>query len=163
MNKVNIATLVIGLTLLVFLYYAVNNRDTTGDTVAETNQKTEVVNEAEIQPSEVAIKINNNEDIVLLDVRTPAEFEQIHIKDSLLLPLQVLSPEELVAAGLGEEDKDKEIVIYCRSGNRSLTAYNMMRSLGYTNVKSMAGGVISWEEDQMHHLEAGPYIAPSTI
>ncbi|MAZ40847.1 hypothetical protein CL654_01920 [bacterium] len=115
------------------------------------------VKDFEIAPSIVVQKIKNNEDIILLDVRTPEEYEEVHLENSLLLPVQELSQESLNGIGLGEDAKNKEIIIYCRSGARSKTAYDIMDSLGYTNIKSVAGGMIHWEEDGYPFTESGEY------
>jgi len=114
----------------------------------------------EISPSEVVKKVRSGEDIILLDVRTPEEYEEIHLENSLLLPVQELNQKTLDQIGLGQDMKDKEIVIYCRSGARSQTAYNIMKELGYTNIKSVAGGMIHWTEDQYPLTESGAYTGP---
>jgi len=111
----------------------------------------------EISPSEVVKKVQSGNDIILLDVRTPEEYEEIHLENALLLPVQELNQTTLNEIGLGEDMKDREIIIYCRSGARSQTAYNIMESLGYTNIKSVAGGMIHWEEDKYPLTETGPY------
>jgi rhodanese-related sulfurtransferase len=85
------------------------------------------------------------------------EYEEMHIENSLLLPVQELTQETLNKIGLGEEAKDKEIIIYCRSGARSKTAYDIMDSLGYTNIKSIAGGMIHWQEDEYPFTKSGKY------
>jgi len=101
----------------------------------------------EIAPAEVVAKVEKNEDIVLLDVRTPEEYAEIHLEGAELLPVQQLSAGTLAEIGLGEDAKGKEIIIYCRSGARSKTAYDIMKSLGYTNLKSVNGGIVHWQED----------------
>lgn len=111
----------------------------------------------EIYPGDVVDKIKNNEDIILLDVRTLEEYETIHLENALLLPVQELSQQTLNEIDLGENAKDKEIILYCRSGNRSKTAYNIMESLGYTNIKSVSGGMIHWEEDEYPFTGSGVY------
>lgn len=111
----------------------------------------------EIYPGDVAEMMKNGKDIILLDVRTPEEYEEVHLKGATLLPVQQLSQQSLNEIGLGEDMKDKEIYIYCRSGSRSQTAYNIMESLGYTNIKSVAGGMIHWEEDNYPFTESGAY------
>ena len=116
----------------------------------------------EIYPGDLVTKIKNNEDVILLDVRTLEEYEEIHLENALLLPVQELSQQTLTEIGLGESAKDKEIVLYCRSGNRSQTAYNIMESLGYTNIKSVAGGMIHWEEDEYPFTESGEYREPES-
>ncbi len=123
----------------------------------DEHHEDEMVEEYEIYPGDAADKIKNKEDIILLDVRTPEEYEEIHLENALLLPVQQLSAQSLAGIGLGENAKDKEIIIYCRSGARSKTAYDIMKSLGYTNIKSVAGGMVHWEEDNYPFTETGAY------
>jgi len=111
----------------------------------------------EIYPGVVADKISAGEDIVLLDVRTPEEYEEIHLENALLLPVSELSANTLADIGLGGDAKNKEIIIYCRSGARSKQAYDIMNSLGYTNIKSVAGGMVHWQEDNYPFTEIGEY------
>jgi phage shock protein E len=81
-----------------------------------------------------------NNGLILLDVRTQQEWEDDgHIEGATLIPLDMLdqrAPQEL--------PKDAEIVVYCRSGNRSAQASEMLVEQGYTNVSDM-GGIIDWE------------------
>jgi rhodanese-related sulfurtransferase len=123
----------------------------------ENHSTDEIVEEYEIYPGDVAQKIEDGDDIILLDVRMPEEYAGVHLKNALLLPVQNLSQETLSSIGLGESAKDKEIIIYCRSGARSKTAYDIMKSLGYTNIKSVAGGMIHWQEDNYPFTETGEY------
>ena len=116
----------------------------------------------EIYPGDVVVKLDNNEDIILLDVRTEEEHTVLHLENSYLLSVQELSQKSLNEIGLGQSAKDREIVIYCRSGNRSKTAYDIMTSLGYTNVKSAAGGMVHWEEDEYPYTEVGEYVPPTS-
>jgi rhodanese-related sulfurtransferase len=99
----------------------------------------------------------DEDDVVLLDVRTKEEYEEVHLENAVLLPVQELSQGTLARIGLGEEAKNKEIIIYCRSGARSKTAYDIMKSLGYTNIKSIGGGMIHWQEDGYPLTESGAY------
>jgi len=115
------------------------------------------MNSYEISPGDVASKIQNNEDIILLDVRTPEEYAEVHLENALLLPVGELSANTLAGIDLGENAKSKEIIIYCRSGARSKQAYDVMKSLGYTNIKSVAGGMVHWQEDNYPFTEVGEY------
>ena len=77
--------------------------------------------------------------IVLVDVRTEAEFIEEHIPGAILVPiddLDTLAPEMM-------PDKDATYIIYCRSGNRSATASQQLIEMGYQNVYDM-GGIIDW-------------------
>lgn len=89
--------------------------------------------------SEEAKEIIDNEEVIILDVRTQAEYESGHIENSILLPVTDISSkaEEMLP------DKDAKILIYCRSGNRSATAASQLIRMGYANVYDF-GGIISW-------------------
>ena len=140
-----------GIGILMFFY-------TQNANAPKERHEDEAVEKYEIYPGIVAEKIKNGEDIILLDVRTLEEYAEVHLENSILLPVQELSQQTLDKIGLGENSKDKEIIIYCRSGARSKTAYDIMNSLGYTNIKSIAGGMIHWQEDEYPFTEAGEYI-----
>lgn len=165
MNTKHIFT-VLTVTALGFGTWFITQTDTSTEqrltNVEVEHHADEEVDSHEIYPGIVADKIGRNEDIILLDVRTLAEYKEIHLENALLLPVQVLSQQSLLEIGLGEDAKNKEIIIYCRSGNRSETAYNIMSSLGYTNIKSVGGGMIHWEEDNYQFTESGQYIKPKT-
>lgn len=102
------------------------------------------VMQAEIGAKEAHQQLTN-ENVILIDVRTPEEYEEYHLENSILMPVQTL---ESNLAANNEITKDNQIIVYCRSGNRSMTAYNIMKELGYENVQSMAGGIKQW-----HSLE----------
>lgn len=88
--------------------------------------------------------------VLLLDVREPAEFEAMHIADSLNVPRGVLETaceydyEETVPELV--EARDREIVVICRSGNRSVFACDVMQQMGYTNVSSLKTGLRGWAD-----------------
>jgi rhodanese-related sulfurtransferase len=90
-------------------------------------------------PGEVAAKMRNGSNPVLLDVRTPAERSSQHIKGSLHIPLQELRQRIQELARY----KDREIICYCRSGNRSITAAVALRRQGFDSA-NMKGGIIEW-------------------
>ena len=75
----------------------------------------------------------------ILDVREPDEWNQVHIPGATLVPLGQLSTR------LSEIPKDQEVVVVCRSGNRSATARDILLKAGYTTVTSMAGGLNQWQ------------------
>ena len=83
--------------------------------------------------------MENNLDIILLDVRTEEENKEIRIPGSTLIPLDKLeSNVEIVIP-----DKEKTIYVYCRSGNRSVSAVKILLKLGYKNVYDL-GGINQW-------------------
>ncbi len=98
-----------------------------------------------ISPQEAKRRLSSGDTVVLLDVRTPQEYEQIHIPNSISLPLDCLKQE--VADRI--PDKDTEIIVYCLSGARSSMACSQLISMGYTNVSNM-GGIRSWRYETVH-------------
>jgi rhodanese-related sulfurtransferase len=74
----------------------------------------------------------------VLDVRQPEEWNDFHVPDSTLIPLGEL------ASRVNELPKDQEIVIVCRSGNRSAQGRDILLDAGFTEVTSMAGGLTQW-------------------
>lgn len=78
--------------------------------------------------------------IFLLDVRTQEEWEDYHAPNTTLIPLDEL-PDRV-----NELPKDQEIVVVCRSGNRSQEGRDILLKAGFTNVSSMAGGLNEWRD-----------------
>ncbi len=83
------------------------------------------------------------ENVLLLDVRETDEFRGEHIKGARHMALGTL------AAKLGELESHKadQILLYCRSGNRSASAANMLVKAGFPNVGHLAGGIIAWKAE----------------
>ena len=116
---------------------------------------TDLVTEAltrvrEIMPWDLTERLEQNPGIILLDVREPAEFQVMHIPGSINVPRGILEsscdwdyddtiPE--LAAG-----HEREVVVICRSGNRSVLAADVMQQMGFTNVVSLKTGVRGWNE-----------------
>jgi rhodanese-related sulfurtransferase len=76
----------------------------------------------------------------ILDVRTLEEWNEYHVPGSTLIPLNQLS------SRVAEVPKDKEVVVVCRSGNRSATGRDVLLKAGYPQVTSLAGGLKSWRD-----------------
>lgn len=74
----------------------------------------------------------------VLDVRQPEEWDEYHIPATTLIPLEQLE------SRLNEVPRDREVVVVCRSGNRSQAGRDILRQAGYTQVTSMAGGLKGW-------------------
>ncbi len=79
--------------------------------------------------------------LLLLDVRTPEEFMQGHIPGAKLIPVQVLEQEIKQI----EAYKDKPVIVYCRSGNRSRTASRILAKHGFKIIYDMDGGIRQWK------------------
>lgn len=100
----------------------------------------------QISVSEAAAK--GDQGAFILDVRTPEEWEDFHIEGSTLIPLEELK------ARVGEVPRDAEVVIVCRSGNRSQEGRDILLGAGFTNVSSMKGGLLDWQK-QNYPVVAG--------
>lgn len=92
-----------------------------------------------ISPEEARDLLESDDSVILLDVRTFEEYRDEHIPGAVLIPLAVLS-DELPS---NYPNFNTTFIVYCRSGNRSQDAVNIMASLGYKNVYDL-GGIIDW-------------------
>ena len=95
-----------------------------------------------ITPEELKKRLDAGEKPNLVDVREPAENAEYNI-GGILHPVGRIR--NFDAEGL-ENLKDQEVIVYCRSGNRSGQAALMMETMGFTNVWNLAGGMLAWQE-----------------
>ncbi len=95
----------------------------------------------EITPRALQKAMKQKDAPLLLDVREQAEHDYCRIPDSTLIPLGEL------ANGMREMDKNRTVVVYCRSGNRSATAVRQLREAGFTKVRNLAGGILAWADE----------------
>ena len=95
-----------------------------------------------INTDEIKARLDAGESLNLLDVREADERAEFNIGGTFL-PLgniQMMQIEDI------EDWKDKEVICYCRSGNRSMQASLMLETFGFTNVKNLQGGMNTWQE-----------------
>jgi rhodanese-related sulfurtransferase len=95
-----------------------------------------------ITAEEVKARLDAGEKLNIIDVREPVENADFNI-GGLLLPLgkvQTMQVEDI------EDLKDEEVIVYCRSGNRSGQACMILDSLGFKNTKNLVGGMLNWRE-----------------
>ncbi len=107
-------------------------------------------NVREHMPWDLEERLKENPDILLVDVREPYEYEAMHIEGSLLVPRGILesacewdyeeTEPELVMA------RNREVVVVCRSGQRSVLAANSLQVLGFKNVASLETGIRGWKD-----------------
>ena len=90
-----------------------------------------------INASQAIILLQNDNNVSILDVRSVDEYKNGHIEDALLIPVEYLS-ENL---GMLKEVKNKKLLVYCRSGNRSIIASRILAKNGFTPL-NIKGGVI---------------------
>lgn len=94
-----------------------------------------------ITPTELAQRLNEADPPLVVDVRTPAEYQNDgHIAGSRLLPLQTLLQRS------NELPQDRPIVFVCRSGSRSQVACEQLANLGFSKTINMVGGMIGWRQ-----------------
>ena len=84
--------------------------------------------------------MDTESDYIILDTRTEEEFAEAHIPNAVLIPHNEIAQR----AEKELPEKDQLILVYCRSGNRSKQASQVLADLGYTNVKEF-GGIIDWK------------------
>ena len=92
----------------------------------------------EIDPVELKQRMDAGEEIALLDIRSDAELA------SGVLPQAEHLPMHLIPVKLQDLPRDKEVVLYCRSGARSYHACAYLAQQGITNVVNLRGGIIAW-------------------
>lgn len=113
----------------------------------------------EIMPWDLEERLEHNPELLLLDVREPYEFDAMHIKGSMNVPRGILesaceydfeeTEPELVKA------RDREVIVICRSGYRSVLAANSLQVLGYNNVVSLRTGLRGWNDYEQTLVNAG--------
>ena len=95
-----------------------------------------------ITTTELQERISKGEKLNLVDVREPSEHSEFNI-GGLLIPLgkiQAMDVDQLDAL------KDQELILYCRSGNRSGQACQILDMMGFTNTKNLQGGMLAWQK-----------------
>ena len=95
-----------------------------------------------ISPEEVKERLDKGEKLNLVDVRQPEETAEYNI-GGIALPIgniQNLQIEDI------EDLKNKEVILYCRSGSRSGMAAMMLDQMGFLNTKNLTGGMLAWRE-----------------
>lgn len=99
----------------------------------------------ELNPTAFKAGLNDKANEILLDVRTPEEFEAGHIKNALNIDWYNPSFKEQVA----KLDKNKPVFIYCKSGGRSGQATQVLKSMGFTEIYDLDGGIMQWKNEGM--------------
>ena len=86
-----------------------------------------------------ALRLWQNKEAIIIDVRTPGEYRDGHIPGVVNIPLDELEKR------IGEIPKDKKVVLICRTGNRSAQGTKLLRSKGFSNVYNSTSGMTSWK------------------
>jgi adenylyltransferase/sulfurtransferase len=94
----------------------------------------------QISVKELKNRIDAGEDVFILDVREPYEYQIANIGGKLI-------PQNDVPQRLAEIDRDREIVVQCRSGQRSQRIAEFLQQSGYQKVTNLAGGILAWADE----------------
>ena len=109
--------------------------------VPETPQEANVKNGIpQITVKELKRRIDAGEDVQLIDVREPFEYQIAQIGGKLI-------PQNDVPQRLAEIDHDREVVVHCKSGGRSQRIAEFLKQSGYQNVANLAGGILAWSDE----------------
>ncbi|MGD2116856.1 MAG: rhodanese-like domain-containing protein [Chromatiales bacterium] len=92
----------------------------------------------EIEANELKARLDAGDNVELLDIRSAAEIAQGVLPNSQHVPMH------LIPLRMNDFPKDKDVVLYCRSGARSYHACNYLMQQGVTNVINLRGGIIAW-------------------
>ncbi|MEX2595403.1 MAG: rhodanese-like domain-containing protein [Salibacteraceae bacterium] len=95
----------------------------------------------EITVSELKNRMDNNADFQLIDVRELSEYEYCCIPGAEIIPMG-----EIITK-LDRIDRDKEVIIHCKSGGRSGSVVNALMSRGFKNVCNLKGGILAWSAE----------------
>ncbi|MGB2599965.1 MAG: MBL fold metallo-hydrolase [Candidatus Omnitrophota bacterium] len=114
------------------------------DNIIRVNQKGEAMSLEMIPPKEAQELASKDPSVKLLDVRSVLEYSDVHIDNSINIPIDGLS------ARLDELAKTKQnYIVFCRTGNRSPMAADMLIQSGLQNVKVMEGGMTRWQKERL--------------
>lgn len=95
----------------------------------------------DLSVQQVKAKIDSGEEILLLDVREPSEFEEGHIRGAINLPWI----SEVLQERYASLPKDRPVIVICQSGRRSAAASAWLEERGFDPVLNMVGGMNAWE------------------
>lgn len=111
----------------------------------------------ELFPWDLEEALQNNPDLLLLDIREPYEFDAMHIKGAINVPRGILETAcdynyeetrpELVAA------RERDIIVICRSGKRSVLAADVMQQMGYRKIRSLKTGMRGWSDYEQEMID----------
>jgi adenylyltransferase/sulfurtransferase len=104
----------------------------------EPQMEARAMNDWEITPVELKRRLDAGEDLFILDVREPNEYQINRIAGSTLIPLGELPRR------YQELPRDREIIAQCKMGGRSAKAMEYLKTVGFTNVKNLRGGILEW-------------------
>jgi rhodanese-related sulfurtransferase len=112
----------------------------------------------EVFPWDLVEELAQNQDLLLVDVSEPADFDRAHIPNSICVPRGILESacdydydETVPALAAGRE---RDIVLICRSGKRSALAAYTLQQMGFIHVRSLKTGLSGWNDDENPLVDA---------
>jgi rhodanese-related sulfurtransferase len=128
MNRKKLLVLTLGIIAVsaVLIYYT------------QTQPPSTTISYGDVTVEEAKSLIESNSSLIILDVRTREEYDSGHIDGAILIPVSELEDR------LDELSKEEELLIYCRTGNRSTNSVNILKANGYTKIFHMKDGIITW-------------------
>ena len=96
-----------------------------------------------ISPKQLHGIVQSGQDVELIDVRTPAEYREVHVNFARNVPLDQLDAAQVAA---GRDGSEQPLYVICRSGSRGKQACEKFLATGYTNVVNVEGGTQAWEQ-----------------
>ncbi len=99
--------------------------------------------DVEISVQDVSQRLNQRQEMLLLDCREQHEYDVARIEDGVLIPMNEI-PDRVSEI---ESFRDKPIVVFCHGGVRSLRVTHWLREQGFANSQSMAGGIDAWSRE----------------
>ena len=130
--------LLINILILALILVACGGEDTAAPVVdvAPTQVVSTLPDEVDVH---TVASIKDEDDVYVIDVREQWEYDEGHIPGVTLIPMSQVPdrPDEIPL--------DKEVIVTCRSGNRSGQITDYLRQIGFDNVHNMSGGIVAWE------------------
>ena len=134
--KLRLKSFILSISLACLIGSACSNNGNPG----VANQDFQFTNMKAVETAKI---LKENPDAVVLDIRTPAEFNEGHIPNAVNIDYKADSFE----SELGKLDRDATYVMHCRSGRRSANSFETFKKLGFKNIIHMDDGILGWEEE----------------
>ena len=128
---------------LLFLIYGLAACQNNSNKTSNEESALSIRKEISVQQAyEKIMNHNENPNLVVIDVRTPQEYEQVRLQNSILINYR----DPNFKMEISKLDKNKTYIVHCRSGKRSGKACEIMQEMGFKEVYNVAGGILQWQE-----------------
>ena len=128
---------------LLFLIYGLSACQNNSNKTSGAESALSIRKDISVQQAyEKIMNDTENPNLVIIDVRTPQEYEQVRLQNSILINYR--DPNFKIE--ISKLDKNKTYIVHCRSGKRSGKACEIMQEMGFKEVYNVAGGILQWQE-----------------